>query len=419
MPDGGFNAKDLKELNEALAEKFKEVGDHLKRNQDAMDKALEEVRKEGTIHAKTNDELKKLGETSTAAQAEMKKMSERLLDMEQKLARRPGGTGEEGERQSAGQIIATSDQYKAMIASKDFKMAPVTVQRKTILNATGQNQPLVPADRQAGIIMPGLRRLTIRDLLPQIRTTSNLIEFCRELVFTNNAAPQYDNTSPDPHAEGAAKAESNITFELATAPIIVIAHWIGASRQVLGDAPQLAGYIDSRLEYGLKLEEEDELLNADGTAGQLNGLMNQATAFNGGNTNATALDTLLRAFLQVSLAYYESSGVVLHPTDWHNIVMLKDTTGRYLFADPQSMAQPRVWGKPVVATPSQTLGQFLTGAFDLACSIYDREDVSIRVSDQHSDFFTKNLVAILCEERVGLAVYRPAALVKGAVSHAG
>jgi hypothetical protein len=35
--------------------------------------------------------------------------------------------------------------------------------------------------------MPGLRRLTIRDLLAQGRISSNALEYVREEVFTNNA----------------------------------------------------------------------------------------------------------------------------------------------------------------------------------------------------------------------------------------
>jgi HK97 family phage major capsid protein len=250
-----------------------------------------------------------------------------------------------------------------------------------------------------------------------MRTGSNSVEWVKELVFTNNAGPQYD-ASPGT-TEGALKPESGITFQLNTTAVITLAHWIPASRQVLADAPYLQDYIDMRLRYGLKLEEEDELLNGDGTAGTLNGLVNQATAFSGGATNQTAIDTLLKAMTQARLSFYEPNGVVMHPQDWTNILLLKDTTGRYLFGDPHTMDVPRIWGKPVVETPSQTQGQFILGAFDRAAQIVDREDASVRISDQHADFFTRNLVAILCEERLALLVTRPAAIVKGALSNAG
>lgn len=413
-------AVDLKMLDKAVKDAMAAVGENVKKVQDVADKALEEVRKNGTLHAETSKQLTALGEAGNTLAAQLKETRQNLLELEQKMAARAPG-GDPQQRQSAGDIIVASDAYKRMITSGEFKMQKVGIPgaRNTIGNATGQNQPLVPSDRLAGIVTPAQRRLTIRDLLPVVRTTSNLIEFCRELVFTNQAGPQYDSSSPTPHAEGAPKNESNITFELATSAVVTMAHWVGATKQVVADANGLVDYINSRLGYGLKLVEEDDLLNGDGTSGQLNGLINQATAFTGGATNQTRLDTILKAFLQVSLAEYEASGIVVHPGDWTEIRLAKDSQGRYLFSDPHSMEAPRVWGKPVVPTQSIALGTFLTGAFDLAAAIYDREDMNMRISDQHADFFIKNLLAILVEERLALVVYRPTAIITGSFNYAG
>lgn len=115
-----------------------------------------------------------------------------------------------------------------------------------------------------GIIMPGMRRLVIRDLLAQGRISSNSLEYVREKLFTNSAAPV---------KEKAQKPESNLTFEKQTANVITIAHWIQASRQVMDDAVQLQSYVNNRLLYGLALVEEEQLLNGDGTADNLTGLI--------------------------------------------------------------------------------------------------------------------------------------------------
>jgi len=414
--------ENIKELHEASQKAFEAMGENIKKVQEIASNALEEVRKEGTLHGKTNEKLTELGEAGNKLAENVKELRDRMQDLEQKGAHKPGNDG--GQVKSIGQLVAESEEFKFASTSKGARnMNPVNVgsfHKTAILNATGLNQPLVDEHRLAGIIMPAMRRLTIRQLLPQNRTTSNLIEFAKETLFTNNAGPQGGVTSPTvAGGEGEIKPESAITFELANTPVITLAHFVPASRQVLSDAPMLQGYIDGRLSYGLKLEEEDELLNGDGTAGQLTGLVSSATAFTGGATNQTALDPLLKAFLQISLQNMEASGVILHPTDWTNVMMLKDTTGRYLFADPQSMAAPRVWAKDVIATASQTQGQFLAGAFTLAAEIFDREDATVRVAEQHSDFFVRNMVAVLAEERLALAIYRAAAIVKGAISYAG
>lgn len=413
---------DLKALHEATEKAFKAMEENIKKSQDLAMKALEETRAEGTLHKATNDKLTELGKAGNEVSEGIKELKTRILEVEQKLVKNPRGDDGGGQK-SIGQIVAESEEFKRVLSQKNARnMDPVTVgsfHKTNILNAPGQNQPLVPADRLAGIIMPGLRRMTVRQLLPQNRTSSNLVEFAKELLFTNAAAPQGGTTSPNTATEGEAKAESALTFELANTAVVTIAHFIPASRQVLSDAPMLQGYVDGRLRYGLMLEEEGELMTGTGANGKLNGLINNATAFTGGSTNQTVLDTLLKAFLQVSLQNLEATGVVMHPTDWTNLMLLKDTTGRYLFSDPHGVEQPRVWGKDVVATASQNSGYFLAGAFMLAAEIFDREDATVRVAEQHSDFFTRNLVAILAEERLALAIYRAAAIVYGAVSNAG
>jgi HK97 family phage major capsid protein len=414
---------DLKALHEATEKAFKAMTENIAKVQDMAMKALETSRTEGTITTEQNAKLKELGEAGKAISDQIAELKMRTLEVEQKLAHRPV-TGTEDLRKSLGQIVAESEEFKAACAQKNARsMGPVTVgsfHKTNIVNATLNTlQPLVDGLRLPGIVGPGLRRLTIRDLMPQTPTGSNLIEFARELVFTNAAAPQGAVSSPDTTTEGASKAESAITFELATTPVITLAHFIPASRQVLSDAPMLQGYVDGRLRYGLALEEENELLNGNGLQGTLQGLAGQSAAFTGGATNQTALDTLLKADLQVSLSNFSTTGFILHPTDWINILLLKDNTQRYLFSDPHGMQAPRIWGKDVVPTQSQTAGQFLAGAFNLAAEIFDREDATVRVAEQHSDFFIRNLVAILAEERLALAVYRQAALVHGAISYAG
>ena len=74
---------------------------------------------------------------------------------------------------------------------------------------------------------------------------------------------------------------------------------------------------------------------------------------------------------------------------------------------------PTLWGKPIVATQAMSEGDFLVGAFSQAAQIWDREDANVTISNSNEDDFIKNMVTILCEERVGLTVYRPDALVAG------
>jgi HK97 family phage major capsid protein len=178
----------------------------------------------------------------------------------------------------------------------------------------------------------------------------------------------------------------------------------------------LQSYIDGRLRYGLKLVEEDQLLNGGGTGTDLNGIYTQATASTANLAVVSAptkIDVIRVAMLQAALAEFPPNGVVLHPTDWAGIELTKDTAGAYIIGNPQDSAQPRLWGLPVVATQAMTLDKFLVGAFGMGAQIFDRQDANVAISTEDASNFRQNLVTILAEERLALAVYRPEAFVKG------
>src|SRR5690606_18066168 len=98
--------------------------------------------------------------------------------------------------------------------------------------------------------------------------------------------------------------------------------------------------------------------------------------------------------------------------DWEDIELTKNTNGDYLLAVSIALGgEPRVWRMPVIDTPAMPEGTALLGAFGLGAQLYDREQASIRIAEQHSDFFIRNAVVILAEERIALTVKRPEAFV--------
>jgi len=368
-----------------------------------MEKANGEIAASKAMEGETKSALDKLAEKSS-------ELTDKCLEMERKLSM--GMVGGAEKQDSAGELLTKSDSFKAMQEGRS-KFARVEL-KTAIVNATGQNQPLVPSQRVVGIINNPNRVLTIRDLLPVGRTTSNLVEYTKENVFTNNAGPQY--SSPD--YENVTKPESGITFTLASAAVATLAHFIPVSRQVLDDSAQLESYVNGRLVYGLKLEEEDQLLNGNGTSGNLGGLLKSGnfTAYNRAVTGDTKLDTIRRALTQAQLSEFTADAIVLNPADWETIELQKSSYGEYIFGGdmgPIDALGPRIWGKRVVATNSITAGTFLVGSFMMGAQIWDRQDAAVQISYEDGDNFKKNMATILAEERLALTVYRPAAFISG------
>lgn len=340
----------------------------------------------------------------------LNELKARVDEVEQKAARRPNEQNEE--QKSLGRQFVESDQFKSLTGSAGQRGKANLEIKATITsantNAAGSAGDLVQTTRIAGIIAPPDRRMTIRDLLMPGRMDGNALEYVKETGFTNNAGMV---------AEGAPKPQSDLKFDLVSTTAKVIAHHMKASRQILDDASQLQSYIDGRLRYGLAFKEEQQILNGDGTGQNLLGIIPQASAYvrPGGviPSSETIIDTLRYAMLQAILAEFPASGHVLNPIDWTSIETLKDTTGQYIIGNPQGTLSPTLWGLPVVATQAITAGKFLTGAFSMGAQIFDRWLSRVEVATENEDDFVKNLVTILAEERLALAVYRPEAFVYG------
>lgn len=371
---------------------------------------MHEEMKSGMVDATTKAAYQDAVEKVAKHEKSLERLNAEVTELAQKAANLHGSTQQ---RKSLGQLAAESDtckSYRGGNAELVTMNAPLF--GKAAVTSAAASAGVLIQPHQAGIIMGPEQPLTVRDLFQAVSISSNAIEWVQEKLFTNNAGPQ--------NGEGTAKPESGITFEKKTSAVETVAHWIPASRQVLADAPQLQGLIDGRLRFGLKLKEDAALLYGDGTNGNLLGAVPQATVFSNtgmpvvpvGGPAHTSIDYLRWAFLQVSQAMYPATFAVMSLEDWAKIQMLKTTDGAYIFGTPTDGAAPRVWGKQVVESHGMAAGEFLAGS-GFAATVYDREEVTVRVAEQHADFFVKNMVAILCEERLGFTVERPAALVAG------
>lgn len=351
------------------------------------------------------------------------------------------------ELKSLGEMFTESDEFKALVQQGGTNMqSPWSIETadlggfgtKDVFTANVGAGPITKFGRtQRDATVPRNQRTTrVRDLFPVAMTDANLIEYFRVIGFgttrldlSSGAAPVRERAAADGISAptgGATdvfglKPKSNLRFESAQAPVRTIAHYEVAHRNVLADEPQLQSTINNELLYGLRLEEDKQILQGDGTGENLLGILNTPNiqaytqANNAGTPTETKADALRRAATKAVLAYYPPSGYVLHPYDWEDIELTKATgDGHYVMATNVAVgAETRAWRQPVVESPAMPEGTFLTGAWGLGAQLYDRQQANIRIADQHADFFIRNAVAILAEMRLALAVKRPESFVKG------
>jgi HK97 family phage major capsid protein len=338
------------------------------------------------------------------------------------------------EGKSVGQRFIASEEFKgrdtggimrgAFQTDGDLLGALAGMEAKDIytsLGGTFTNFAFGRVEREPMVQRP-YRSGRVRDLFPVANTTSNLIEYVRVLGYLdgdNNAAPVAERDG----SAFALKPHTGLAFQPAQAPIRTIAHYEVAHRNTLDDEPQLQSIIDTELLYGLRLAEDDQLLNGDGTGENILGILRTPGIQNYPGSPVptpspiqaqdTYVDAVRRAATRIMLAYYEPTGVVVHPFDWENMETIKDANGNYIVAVNVAIgAEKRIWQMPVVASPAMQEGTALIGAFGLGAKVYDRQQSNIRIAEQHADLFLRNAVAILAEERVGMTVSRPESFIK-------
>lgn len=347
------------------------------------------------------------------------------------LALPPGA----GEFKSVGQRFIESAEFKGRAPSGSTASFMVDgdmvagVERKDIYTGVGGTLTSFAfghTEREP-IVQRPYRTQRVRDLFPVARTSANLIEYLRVLGYLDGA----NNAGMVPERNEAndnfgLKPHTSLQFQPAQAPVRTIAHWEVAHRNTLQDEPQLQSIIDTELLYGLRLMEDAQLLNGDGTGENILGILRTpgiqdypgpGLGFGQPGTPVegkdTYVDAVRRAATRIMLAYYEPTGVVVHPFDWESMELTKDANGNYIVTNSvQIGAEQRIWRMPVVATPAMAQGTALVGAFGLGAKVYDRQESNIRIAEQHGDLFVRNAIVVLAECRLACTVSRPESFCK-------
>lgn len=392
----------VKEVKDSLETKLKEGFNGLQLKYDAV---AEELQKGNTVTGAMKAQIEN-------QKGEIERVIEQVQKLEEKGVKL---RNQNPEKKSFIDFVKGNDKYQAL-SQKSQNCAEIEVSKSdmaSMAEAKVTSSGLVAPQYDPVIQGAPRQNLLIRDLIPTTPVTGQSFTYFKELLHTLGAGMV---------AEGAAKPTSNVTFEQVTDIVKKIAVWMPVTDESLDDVPQLYSYIQELLRYDLELKREGQLLKGDGTGNNLNGIMTQATVFDPDLSKATdtAIDTVRRAIYQArKQSKLAADAVVMSDLDWMNIELQKDGENRYLFANLQGLVTPVLWGRPIVASDSMdegdgstTGGEFLTGSFQQGARIYDRMGFTIKVGMINDDFI-KNQRAILVEERLGLAVRKKHAFVKG------
>ncbi len=319
-------------------------------------------------------------------------------------------TGDQPDEKQANDILAHFVKHlePQLVGKKGQRFSVSAPEFKAPVVTTGLSQP------QFGeVVTLRLQRPTVADLLLS-GTISNGNAYT---YFVEGAVAG----GPAAVAENAAKPELAGQFTATTETLAKVAGWTKESDELLEDFPALHSVVRGRLLTRLAIAEENQILNGSGVAPNVRGLLNRV----GIQTEAqgapdTEADAIFRAITKVSTAtFLPADFVVMNPADYQTLRLAKDANGQYygggFFSGSYGVggiqSMPNVWGIPTVVTTAIAAKTALVGSSQ-AAQVFRKGGVRVDVANQNEDDFINNRITTLVEERLLLACYYPAALVK-------
>ena len=379
-----------------------------------------------TTWAQMNEEAKTLADEVREQQIFEKDMkaNEEAIQTGKTVASLPIHEEQKEMPKGLGDQVRESRAYKSFMEdgqlniSSEVKYNPL-LESKTLLTETGYPPSVVRSD----LIVPTPLRNpnSVIDLFSVIPTDTYQYKYLEETTFTNNSAEV---------AEAGAFGESAIAFTENTENIRKFGVSIPVTEELLSDVASVNGYLDSRLKTMLQLRLDSELINGDGSAPNIRGILNKSGIntfdFSAYAGNLGRIGQLYQAITEIRKdAFMEADAILMHPSDWNDVVttVTSDFAGTssagYAGKDPLFVGagmfgngvNPSIWGVKVVPTTAITAGTVLVGTFGggLASHIITREGMEVAMSDSHDDFFTKDKVMMKASMRLGFAIYRATA----------
>ena len=318
---------------------------------------------------------------------------------------------------SLGERFTKSDQYLSWLKqvapnghipesakglnSPAFKVEMPFEKKDLITGLSGTSAGAFIQNDDTGIYVPmGRKPLTMLDLIGVRSTNSDMVEFVQQTAKVTQAAGVAEATS----LSDGLKPEGAMAFTKVTTPVETIAVWVPVTKRALADAAQLRGIIDQELRDSIKDKVENNLLNG-AAAPDFVGVVNTPNILTQSYTT-DILTTARKAITNLAVNGLDKpTAFVMAPSDWEAVELALFAAAPYL------PYQQSMWRVPVVESQYITAGKAYLGNWKQAV-MWDRQQVTVSISDSHADFFVRNLIAVLAEARAAFGVLRPKSFVE-------
>lgn len=245
--------------------------------------------------------------------------------------------------------------------------------------------------------------------------TTNTVRYVVQGTATSGAAGV---------AEGGLKPESTLAYSTVDERVKKVATSIITSDELREDAPAIQTLINGDLGRFINIEVERQLFRGTSGGDEVQGLLTGrgVPVYTAGTAVGNIAEQVFKAMNSMrGSAFLEPDWIVMSPTDYEKLRLLKDTSGQLYFGGPstgsygigqgaaassQITGAPYVvWGKPCYVTPIIGSGTALVGT-RAGAQVWNRGGLNVESTNLHSTHFVNNLMATRAERRLALAVYR-------------
>ena len=346
---------------------------------------------------KTADELKAAMEEVKSAKANLEaaEEAEKLLGS-MKGTEGPADKEEEVVYNTIGEKFAAEVKAKQIDKKGRFAVKTYSDIQKT---PTTSGVAAFATTYDRNVVEAARTPLVIRDLFGAEQISGSTLVYLTEGAIEGSPAatneaykkPQVHFADPTPHTVSLSK----------------IAAFIKESDEYINDYAFLASAINGRLLYHHQLVVQNTLVTAlKGTSG----IGDNDDTWTASSTATELADLILKEAMDLQNASgFPADAIVMNPATWYALRVAKDGEYRYYgvgFFGAQNV--PNLWGIPVCVTTAVDADEIIVGAFKACASVVTNGGVSIEAVNTDQDDFVKNLMTIRCEERLALAVRRPA-----------
>jgi HK97 family phage major capsid protein len=337
--------------------------------------------------------LKGLEQKSNEIEKSIAKFEGRLEAMAEKSV----PTIEQSVKTIAGKIVQTLATKHDEIMDNIEKGQKFSLDLKVDTTIAGDytgTRALTELDTEINVISRPIRR--IREIANVAPTSSKAVTYIQQ---TTQSTTGFLN-------EAVAKANGQLQYTEVTVNVTKVAGLIKISKEMLGDLSFMQGEVNRDLMESVDQNIDNGLLNGNGSAPNLNGVINQATTWTAGTfagtiTNATIIDVLRVAKANIEASNFTPTHIILHPEDVAKIELAKDTNGGYtypVFYNLGSVPNMILSGMVVVQSKNMTAGNFLVGDFS-KFNVKVREDLNMTIGYDMDDF-SRNMVSMIVEARL-------------------